>query len=103
MPQTPPNEQRYSGTGNDLLQQIHVAVIRVDGKSDNLNQRFTDFRDAVAGELKAIRDIQKDQEDRLRKLQDRDYVAPSTVWKVVGALISIMGIVTTIVIAVMNK
>lgn len=96
----PADEQRRYGSimsaGADLLQQIQVAVIRVDGKMDNLNTRFGDFRDSVNAELKALRDVQKDQEERLRKLQERDYVSPATVWKVVGALFSAAGILITI-------
>lgn len=108
MPTPPEQEQRSNGVGifaavESSLQQINIAVIRLDGKMDNLNQRFSDFKDSVNTELKGIRETQRDQEVRLRALQDRDYVQPSTVWKVVGALISVFGILTTITIALVNK
>lgn len=108
MPPPAEQDQRSNGVGifaavESSLQQINIAVIRLDGKMDNLNQRFSDFKDSVNTELKGIRETQRDQESRLRMLQDRDYVAPATVWKVVGALISVFGIITTIVIAVVNS
>lgn len=105
---TPPPEQdqRYNGivsAGSDLLNQIHIAVIRLDGKTDSLGIRMADFRDEIRADVKRLSDTQRDQEVRLRALQDRDYVQPSTVWKVVGALLSVFGIITTIVIAVVNS
>jgi len=99
MPGPQDEQHRFNGiftAGNDLLQQINIAVIRLDGKMDKLDQRFGDFRDAVNNKFKDIEAIQKDQETRLRFLQDRPYVSPATVWKVVGTLISVMGLAATI-------
>lgn len=90
-----------------LLEQIHVATIRLDSKVDG-----------IAGELRHLRDEHKDDhadhENRLRTieatpkvsvadfeaLKARPYVAPATVWKIVSTILGICGLAATIIIAI---
>ena len=81
--------------GNDLLNQIHIAMIRLDTKTDSLIQRIAELD-------KKYSDKYSDQEMRIRALEQRPYVAPATVWKVIGALVSIAS-VTIGLIAVLTK
>lgn len=87
------NGQPRFGEAGHLLGQVHVAVIRLDAKVDN-----------IAGELRHVRDEHKDDhadhETRIRTLEVRPYVAPATVWKVISAIMGVASLAATIIIAV---
>jgi hypothetical protein len=74
--------------GNNLLQQVHIAIIRLDDKVDNLSTSVNNKVDNLSNrvsELKISFDSRyQDQEARIRHLESRPYVAPATVWKVVS-------------------
>lgn len=96
-------QPRFGEAGHNLLGQVHVAVIRLDSKVDN-----------VANELRHLRDEHKDDhadhEIRLRaleirphvpvadfqRLEQRPYVSPATVWKVIGAITAIASLAISI-------
>lgn len=76
--------------GTDLMQQIHIAMIRLDTKMDNLTDR-------VNAAQRSFDISHKDHEERLRLLETRPYVEPATVWKVIGVIIGMAGVALTIV------
>lgn len=86
----PQREDEYLGgnlynAGNDLLRQIHIAMIRLDSKMDGLDKRLNDLQ-------KSYSDKYTDQETRIRVLEQRPYVAPATVWRVIGALTGVASV-----------
>ena len=64
-----------------LLGQVHIAVIRLDDKVDGIKESLD--------EMKRTFDARhQDHETRIRALEKQDYVAPATVWKVIGVLLT---------------
>jgi hypothetical protein len=85
--------------GADLLGQVHVAVIRLDAKVDALKDQIREIRDLYNDHEKRIRLIEAEPKiapERIKALEDRDYVAASTVWKVVGLVLSLATIGLTV-------
>lgn len=71
--------------GADLMQQIHIAMIRLDTKMDNLADRVN------AAQVSYDKGY-RDHEERLRTLESRDYVSPATVWKVIGLILTVVSV-----------
>lgn len=73
--------------GADLLGQVHVAVIRLDAKVDALKDQIKEIRDLYNDHERRIRVMEAEPKispERIKALEDRDYVASGTVWRVVG-------------------
>lgn len=73
--------------GADLLGQVHVAVIRLDSKVDGLKDQLRELKDIYNDHERRIRVLEAVQHvspERIKALEDRDYVASGTVWRVVG-------------------
>lgn len=90
---------RQPDYGADLLGQVHVAVIRLDSKLDGLKDQFKEFKDLVNDHDHRIRQLEVAQisPERIKALEDRDYVAAATVWKVVGLILTVASIAVGIV------
>lgn len=86
---TPPEDSLFE-TGSNLMRQIYTAIIRLDSKTDNLASRLSDL-------VKNSEDKLTDHEKRLRDLESRPYVAPATMWKLLGAVTGMAGIALTII------
>jgi hypothetical protein len=85
--------------GADLLGQVHVAVIRLDSKVDGLKDQLRELKDIYNDHERRIRVLEAEHRvspDRVKALEDRDYVAAGTVWKVVGLICTMAGIGLTI-------
>jgi hypothetical protein len=97
---TSPNGNEGSGS---LLGQVHTAVIRLDAKVDNVQTEMRymrdEHRDGHTDHEARIRKIESSYApvDRLAKLEERPYVSPLTVWKLLGALTAIAGVVIAFV------
>ena len=85
-----PPEDNLFETGSNLMRQIYTAIIRLDSKADNLAERVADLIKDVEGKI-------SDHEKRLRELESRPYVAPATMWKLLGAVTGLAGIALTII------
>lgn len=84
-----PNHES-TAAGADLLRQLHIAIIRLDDKVDNLAHRMSVLE-------KTLGDHLKDHEERIRALESRPYVAPATVWKVLGFCVSVLALAATVI------
>jgi hypothetical protein len=85
--------------GADLLGQVHVAVIRLDAKVDAIKDQIKEIRDLYNDHEKRIRQLEAEPKislERLKAVEDRDYVAAATVWKVVGLICTLAGIGLTV-------
>jgi hypothetical protein len=85
--------------GADLLGQVHVAVIRLDSKVDGLKDQLRELKDIYTDHERRIRVLEAEARvhpDRVKALEDRDYVSPATVWKVVGLICTMASIGLTI-------
>lgn len=85
--------------GADLLGQVHVAVIRLDSKVDGLKDQIKEIKDFLNDHEHRIRQLEAREQvspDRVKALEDRDYVAAGTVWKVVGLVLSLATIGLTV-------
>lgn len=86
-----------------LLGQVHTAVIRLDAKMDNVQQEMRHLRDehkdGHTDHEARIRKIESTYApvDRLAALENRPYVSPATVWKVVTAILTLAGVVIAFV------
>lgn len=86
--------------GSDLLGQVHVAVIRLDSKVDGLKDQIREIKDFLNDHEHRIRQLEAREQvspSRVQALEDRDYVAASTVWKVVGLILTVASIAVGIV------
>ena len=87
----------------DLLGQVHVAVIRLDAKVDNVNNELRHLRDEHqknhADHETRIRDIEKSYvgQTEFQALKERPYVSPATVWKLAGAVTALASLVVAII------
>lgn len=90
---------RQPDYGSDLLGQVHVAVIRLDSKVDGLREQMKEIKDLLNDHEHRIRQLEAAQVSpaRLKALEDRDYVAASTVWKVVGLICTVVSVGLTII------
>lgn len=68
---TPPEDSLFE-SGSNLMRQIYVAMIRLDSKVDGVNTRLNDL--IIQFERRT-----NDHEDRIRKLENRQYVDPAVV------------------------
>ena len=85
--------------GADLLGQVHVAVIRLDSKVDGLKDQIKEFKDFLNDHEQRLRQLESREyvtPDRVKALEDRDYVAAGTVWRVVGLILTLATIGLTI-------
>lgn len=73
-----------------MLQQLHIAMIRLDGKADNQNAALKDLKTVIEERF-------KDHEARIRLVEARPYVAPATVWKVVGFLVTVLALAVSVI------
>ena len=84
------NPQLHLNRTESLLGQVHIAVIRLDDKVDNLSS-------LVERMSKDFTAKHEDHEKRIRDLEKQPYVSPATVWRVIGALTSLAAIGLTII------
>lgn len=89
-------QSRYEAGRFGLLEQIHVATIRLDTKVDNLGLEIRHLRDEH-------KDDHADHETRIRTLESKPTVSPATVWKVVGVVLTITSILVTVVTAIIKN
>lgn len=85
-----------------VLTQLHIAMIRLDAKVDGLYGRIAEIgktHDDHEGRIRSL-ESQKVDPARIKALEDKPSVSPATVWKVIGALISVLGILTTVILSV---
>lgn len=90
---------RQPDYGSDLLGQVHVAVIRLDSKVDGLKDQIREIKDFLNDHEHRIRQLESKEHvtpERVKALEDRDYVAAGTVWKVVGLICTLATIGLTI-------
>lgn len=87
----------------DLLGQVHVAVIRLDGKVDGINQELRRLSDDQLrnhtdheGRLRVIESSYVTTE-KFHEVANRPYVSPATVWKIVGSFIAFASLVVAII------
>lgn len=93
------HQNRQPDYGGDLLGQVHVAVIRLDSKVDGLKDQIKEIKDFLNDHEHRLRQLEAREQvapERIKALEDRDYVAASTVWKVVGLILTIASIGITI-------
>lgn len=90
--------QNNSG-GPDLLTQVHIAVIRLDAKVDQVREQQKSQRDEHLDHEARIRILESStvSKDKIQALEDRPYVSPATVWRVVGLICTIATIALTVV------
>lgn len=90
------------------VDQVHIAVIKLDGKLDSFVQVYKIRNDGFDAELRKIHETQvmnhaaedrryMDHENRVRALESRRYVEPKTVWQAVGLLTTIGSLVIAVV------
>ena len=78
---------------SDLLNQIHVAVIRLDVRFDLVSKKQDDHEIRI----RTLETRPYVSPENFQKLEERSYVSPSTLWKVVGLLTSVAAIGLTII------
>lgn len=88
----------------DLLGQVHVAVIRLDTKMDNITTELarvrTDMGDRHRDHEQRIRKLEGDHVtvEQFTELRNRPHISPASVRWLVGTVIAFAGLV----IAIMN-
>ena len=95
--------QRNDG---DLLSQIHIAMIRLDSKLDGLIQQVNNIVETQRDHEIRLRSLElKPHVDpqRVVKLEDKEYVTTAGVWRVVGAVVGIVSVLATVIIAIVTK
>lgn len=103
----------FMAAGADLLNQLHVAMIRLDtkfdGVSDQIRQIKKDLEERLSDHEKRIRDIEArpSTNDLSRQIQEltnssKDYVSTATMWKMFGAVVGIASLAVTIIGMVMK-
>ena len=83
-------EENNPAAGASLLQQLHIAMIRLDGKADTQNTSLKELKTVIEKRF-------EDHEARIRLMESRPYVAPATVWKVVGFLVTVIALVVSVI------
>lgn len=87
-------------TASDLLGQVHVAVIRLDAKMDGITAELRDVRDRHGDHESRLRLLEQrptPSMEQVKRLEDRPYVSPATIWKVIGAVMTAAGIAIAII------
>lgn len=92
-------------TDNELLTQLNVAMIRLDGRLDNILELLRDLRSSHQDHEMRIRVIEpayvsrstlRELEDalniRIKEVYDKPTVSPATLWKVAGLLATVAGL-----------
>lgn len=100
MAYNPPPSRANSGPDPDLLSQVHIAVIRLDAKVDQLKDGQLEQNNKHLDHETRIRLLETKPHvpvERFVALESRDTVSTATLKWVVGFLISITGIAVTIV------
>ena len=84
--------------GPDLLTQVHIAVIRLDAKVDQMREQHADQQTKHLDHEARLRLLEAAQipPAKIQQLEDRPYVSPATVWRVVGLLVSLASIGLTV-------
>ena len=98
---TPPPE--FDG---GVLSQLHIALIRLDAKVDGLNSRFGEFsraHDDHETRLRILETRQVPSMMQFQQLAEREYVEPATVWKVVGLLLTLLGIIVPTILTLVLR
>lgn len=94
-------DRSFSAGHSATYDQVHLAIIRLDSKMDTLIQTQRVRDDALKAELIRTRDDfsreSVDHEARLRKLEERKYVEPKTIWSALALFITIGSLVVAII------
>lgn len=83
----------------DLLGQVHIAVIRLDAKMDSFTAMIRDLRDTQLDHEQRIRILEslpRYQPERLQALES-NHVTPASVKWAVGTIITIASVVIGII------
>jgi hypothetical protein len=101
-PDTPSRGRSPNATGRDVRSDdVYIAVIQLQGKVDALIQTSAIRDDAFVIEIKRIREDwvrdRSDHEDRIRKLEERRYVEPKTVWTAFGIMLTFGSLIVAII------
>lgn len=92
---------------SSLLDQINIAMIRLDAKVDNILNQLHNLYNSHQDHETRLRVLEAEKatnkqletlETKVQMLDSRPYVAPATVWKAIGAVSAI----ATLVIAIIN-
>lgn len=80
---------------------VYLALLRVEGQLDTLIKTQAIRDQAVNIELQRIRDdkdrMHGDFEARMRKLEERRYVEPKSVWFAVGFFVTLGSLIVAII------
>lgn len=80
---------------------VYLALLRVEGQLDTLIKTQAIRDQAVNLELQRIRDdkerAHEDHETRMRKLEERRYVEPKSVWFAVGFFVTLGSLIVAII------
>lgn len=85
--------------GPDLLTQVHIAVIRLDAKVDQMREQYQDQQKKHLDHEARLRllEVQHVSPDRVKALEDKPTVSPSTLQWVVGIIFTIAAVTVSII------
>lgn len=102
-------------TDNELLTQLNVGMIRLDGRLDNIQEMLRDLRSSHQDHETRIRQIEpayvtrvamRELEDalnrRIKEVDDKPTVSPGTMWKVAGLALTVTSFVWGVLVFVIN-
>lgn len=87
-------------TQSELLGQVHVAVIRLDAKMDHITDELSHVRNRHSDHEARLRHLEAQPRvtvEAFARLEDRPYVSPATVWKVIGSVGTFAGIAVAVI------
>lgn len=101
---------------NELLTQLNVGLIRMDGRLDNIQEMLRDLRTSHQDHETRIRLIEpayvtrtvlRELEDalnrRIKEIDDKPTVSPGTMWKVAGFAATVIGLFWSIIAFVVSN
>jgi hypothetical protein len=97
MPYTP---QTKPDSGPDLLSQVHIAVIRLDAKVDQIKDSQREQREQFQDHEARLRILENRPAvpvERFFALENRETVSPATLKWVVGVVVSVCGVIAGII------
>lgn len=100
---------------NELLTQLNVGLIRMDGRLDNIQEMLRDLRTSHQDHETRIRIIEptyvtrtvlRELEDalnrKIKEIDDKPTVSPGTMWKVAGLALTVTSILWGVLVFVIN-
>lgn len=102
-------------TDNELLTNLNVAMIRMDGRLDNIVELLHDLRssrqdhetrlrliEATYATRLQIKELEEALSRRIKEIADKPTVSPGTLWKVIGVVVPVVGIFWGIIAFLLN-